>query len=388
MAKTTVAPVGPGFSPTYPAGTGVPGPGVASGGPVDWSKTGGAQNNFSSFGCKVPNLDPINTPDWQTAPVYFERRVFTDGLWKFADGKTVPHWGFEDRIRAPDQKPYPSPLIRLREGELAHVKLETRLGAHTIHHHGIEPTTMNDGVGHVSFETSGSYVYQWRPTHAGTWFYHCHVNTVLHFEMGLYGPLIVDPPATPGVGTAPYRGATTHRYDVEALWVVDDVDPRWHGLNQAAGLCGEDVGLNIFKPKYFFVSGAQKRVSGSSPAPITDNRVAITARKGQRILIRMICASYSVVGVKIAGIKSELIAVDGHAIASPDRPWSSAKTIDAGGELTMPSASRHDLWIDTSTLTPGVYPVEFKWYDWVTKKVHNAGQGLYEGSAATTITIT
>jgi hypothetical protein len=368
-------------SPGYTAGTGVPGPGVNNSGIVDWSKTGGQLENFDSFGCKVPNLDPISTPDWDTAKVYFERRVFTDGLWKFADGKTVKHWGFEDRIKAKDQKPYPSPLIRLRQGELAHVKLETRTGAHTIHHHGIEPTTMNDGVGHVSFETSGSYVYQWRPAHAGTWFYHCHVNTVLHFEMGLYGPLIVDPPE--GFGYA-YKGAGRHKYDVEALWVVDDVDPRWHDLQHAAGLCGEDVGLNIFKPKYFFVSGAQK---AGAATPITDKRVAITATKNQRILIRMICASYSVVGVKINGIASELIAVDGHAIASPDRPWSSAKPMPSGTELVMPSASRHDLWIDTTDVAIGTYTVEFKWYDWTTKQVHNAGQGLYEGSALTTITI-
>jgi FtsP/CotA-like multicopper oxidase with cupredoxin domain len=364
--------------PGYPQGTGVPGPGEFRGGPVDWTKTGAPGDNFDTFGCKVFNTEP-NTPDWAAAKVYFERKVFTGGSLKFPDGKSVEYWGFEDKLKAAGQQPFPSPTIRLREGELAHVKMETRHGPHTIHHHGIEPTTMNDGVGHVSFETEGSYIYQWRPMSAGTWFYHCHRNTVLHFEMGLYGLLIVDPPEGWGVA---YRGADRHKYDVEAFWVIDDIDPRWHSLSHSAGLCGEDVGLNIFQPKYFLVSGVHKSKTE------TDSKVAVKARKGQRVLIRALNASYSVVGIRLNNIPSECVSVDGHPIATPDRPWCQPYLFTAGEEILLSTAMRNDLWVDTSQLSPGTYTVDFKFYDWVTKKVHNAGQGIYEGSAKTTITIT
>lgn len=363
--------------PDYPQGTGVQGPGDFNGGPVDWNLTGAYGANFGNFGCTVFNTEP-NTPDWDTAKVYFERKVFTDGVLRFPDGRTVEYWGFSDEIRAPDKPSFPSPLMRLRQGELAHVKLETRKGPHTIHHHGIEPTTMNDGVGHVSFETEGSYIYQFRPAHAGTWFYHCHVNTVLHFEMGLYGLLIVDPPQGWGL---PFVGGEAYGYDVEAMWVADDIDPRWRGLNHAAGLCGEDVGLNIFKPRYFLVSGVDKSQTE------TDARVAITAAKGKRILIRLLNASYSVLGVKFNNISTKCISIDGHALVSSERPWSKPHAYTAGQEILLPTANRYDLWIDTTTLSKGTYTVDFTYYDWVTKRMHNAGQGMYEGKARTRINI-
>jgi FtsP/CotA-like multicopper oxidase with cupredoxin domain len=372
----------------YTAGTGVPGPGFFNGGTLGLSQTntGPGEPTFETYGCKVVDVDPIQTPDWETAKVYFERKVFTDGSWRFADGKIVTHWGFEDLVKAKGAKPYPSPLIRLREGDLAHVKMETRTNTHTIHHHGIEPTTMNDGVGHVSFETSGHYVYQWVPRHAGTFFYHCHKNTVLHFEMGLFGLLVVDPPEGWGY---PFKGATSqHKYDVEALWVADDIDPRWHALDHDAGMCGDDAGLNIFKPKYFMMSGQQKPLNGI----IGGTPVAIRATKGKKILIRLLNASYSILGVTINGLDADIISVDGHSLVSTPsnpKPWSGPKRVAAGTEMRLASAMRHDLLIDTSNAAVNApYEVSFKYYDWVTQNVHNAGQGYYEASYKSSITVT
>ena len=373
---------------SYTAGTGVPGPGYQSGGIVGLDKTLTGENvpTYSLFGCKIPNVDPIQTPDWEGAKVYFERKVFTDGMKTFGDGVVVPYWGFEDTIKAKGAKPLPSPLIRMREGDLVHVKMETRHGVHTIHHHGIEPSTMNDGVGHVSFETSGNYVYQFKPTRPGTYFYNCHANTVLHFEMGLYGLLIVDP-LDGGYG-APYGGADRHRYEIEKSWVLDDMDPRWHHLSKDAGQCGDDAGLNIFKPKYFRVNGTAR----SAASRTIEGATKISASKGQRILIRLLNASYSVLGIKIKGLESELISVDGHALIGADHPWSSAKIIKPGEEIFLPSAARHALWIDTNQVkSTDRFMVEFRYYDWITKKVHNTTGTLsgafYEGAIDTCIDV-
>jgi hypothetical protein len=90
---------------------------------------------------------------------------------------------------------YPAPTVRVPRGVIFHGLTTGNPPPHTIHWHGIEPTPLNDGVGHCSMEI-GSYLYQWQPNFIGTYFYHCHRNTVQHFEFGLFGLLIIDPPDT------------------------------------------------------------------------------------------------------------------------------------------------------------------------------------------------
>jgi hypothetical protein len=188
--------------------SGTLGPGPYAGGAVDFTKTGAGKTEptFGTFGCDVFNRNPL-TPDWKTADVHFERTMIGDGRLTMPDGRRVRYWSFADTLKAPGSKPFPSAPIRVTEGQLVHVKLVSNKSSHTIHHHGIEPTTMNDGVGHVSFEVTDTYIYQWQPHQAGLFFYHCHKNTVLHFEMGLVGALIVDPPKDPPAPGGAARGS-------------------------------------------------------------------------------------------------------------------------------------------------------------------------------------
>ncbi len=114
---------------------------------------------------------------------------------KMWDGKKLEFFliGNPD-VPAAKNGTFPGPTIRIPRGVVFHAQVEGHgQTPHTIHWHGIEPTAMNDGVGHASMEI-GEYTYQWQPNHIGSYFYHCHRSTTQHFEFGLYGFLIIEPP--------------------------------------------------------------------------------------------------------------------------------------------------------------------------------------------------
>jgi FtsP/CotA-like multicopper oxidase with cupredoxin domain len=336
---------------------------------IDFEKTGvQGPLNFDTFGCEVFRENP-DTPDKLNPDVDLVRKFFGNGRLETPDGRRVKIWGFFDP-ESDERQPFPSTLIRVRQGQVVHVTVENGKGSHTIHHHAIEPTTFNDGTGHTSFEVTGAYTYQWQPAEAGTFFYHCHKNTVLHFEMGMYGYIVVDPPEGPGRA---FEGGPA--YDVEAFWAPDDIDPKWHELNHDAGLCGEDVGLNDFNPDIFVITGVP------TPLTLTDPRVAVKARLGQKILVRMLNASYSIIRTTIQGLDAQVIAIDGHALGTPDRPWSKPFTIRAGQPFELTTAQRFDLLIDASVA--GSHLVTMQFLDWITREIQDGGNGV----AKTKITV-
>jgi hypothetical protein len=225
--------------------------------------------------------------------------------------------------------------MRYTEGQVIHLKLEASKRVHTIHLHGMEPDPRNDGVGHTSYEVSGSYTYQWKPDvgkpgdpnqgAAGSYFYHCHVNTVLHVQMGMAGPMVIDPIVHPDFpleagARRPFVDGPLYDIATETLLAPYALDPRWHEMNHAAGLSGEDVGLNRFNPKHFFVLGGPlngPRPTGEVIAP-TQLRVN-TPASGRPTLFRMLNLNYFPSRARFTDSSgkavqmAELIAHDGRA---------------------------------------------------------------------------
>jgi len=317
---------------------------------------------FAAFGCDVVDRQ-IPTPDRLTPDISFVRDGAKTLNITMPDGKAVQFWIFIDPSDDKSKTMFPSKPIRVRQGQVVHSTLDAKKNHHTIHHHGMNSSTYNDGVGHVSFEVAERYTYQFQPHSAGTYFYHCHKNTVLHFEYGMYGLLIVDPPEGPG---KLYQNGPA--YDVEAFWVPDDVDPRWHNMNHDAGMCGDDVGLDRFEPKYFMVSGV------AAPRTETDKRVVVNAKVGQRILVRHLNASYSIVRTTIEGLDATIYGVDGRPLGDPNQPWAKPIFLPAGTALETVTAQRRDLIVQPTR--PGRYRVKFEFRDWVARGIQNNGTGI------------
>ncbi len=113
-------------------------------------------------------------------------------------------WTFGDGV--------PGPELRVRQGERLRVRVENGLPQPTtLHWHGVRVPNAMDGVPGMTqpaIQPGDSYVYDFSPPDAGTYWFHPHVGTQL--DRGLYGALIVE--------------ARNERlaYDREATIVLDD----------------------------------------------------------------------------------------------------------------------------------------------------------------------
>jgi len=331
---------------------------------------GGGGGGMMGGACYTYPASPA-TPGLVNPDVSFNRGIYMNGSMTMDDGNSVRIWGFTDGDGGmmgggmDGGGSFPSPAMRVQEGQIVHSNLNVNgmMWVHTIHHHGIEPSMENDGVGHISWDVDGTYTYQWRASSAGTYFYHCHTNTVLHAEMGMYGALIIDPKPKPNDPAGTKRAFKDGPiYDSEVIWAVDEIDSRWHSLSWDAGTCGADVGLNLLEPDYFIITG----VDGAQSA-LTAPGISATVQVGERLLVRYICAGYHPQEVRLGGLTADIVASDG-------RPLPNAVAVQSFRAI---SAERYDMIIDTSE--PGEYIVEMDINDWVT--------GQTWGTAKTKITI-
>jgi CopA family copper-resistance protein len=92
----------------------------------------------------------------------------------------------------------PAPLIRLREGQNVRLSVVNGLDEDSsLHWHGLLVPTQYDGVPGVSFpgiRARSTFVYEFPVKQAGTYWYHSHSG--LQEQLGLYGPIVIDPAGT------------------------------------------------------------------------------------------------------------------------------------------------------------------------------------------------
>ena len=89
----------------------------------------------------------------------------------------------------------PGPLIRLREGRTARLAVVNDLDeSSSLHWHGLLVPAQYDGVPGISFPgiaPRSTYVAEFPVKQAGTYWYHSHSG--LQEQLGLYGPIVIDP---------------------------------------------------------------------------------------------------------------------------------------------------------------------------------------------------
>lgn len=238
-----------------------------------------------------------------------------------ADGRLLRTWQFGRGFN--DDRSVPSPVIEGIEGQMMEVTLSSMM-PHTIHFHGLDVDQGNDGVpstsGYVAhghggggpgggsfgrvdgYDNLGSqFTYRFVAPHAGTYAYHCHVDTVLHFEMGMYGTVIIRPPD--GNPRVAWDGGPI--FDREYVWHLHTFDSMWHNETVSSSRTVRH------RPDYFMINGRD----GANT--LTDTTTAISGAPGERVLIRANNMGYQPALVNLGGLAFDVIASDGRPLPSP-----------------------------------------------------------------------
>ncbi|MCP5163321.1 MAG: multicopper oxidase family protein [Hahellaceae bacterium] len=140
--------------------------------------------NSAAASMPLPALSPITEFDLFAAPASFQ----------LLPGTTTHGLGFNGQIAAP--------VIRGKQGQPLRIRFHNRLDEPTtIHWHGVRLPLAMDGVPDVTqapILPGESFIYEFTPPDAGTFWYHPHVNSIEQLGRGLVGPLVIDEAEDPG----------------------------------------------------------------------------------------------------------------------------------------------------------------------------------------------
>jgi FtsP/CotA-like multicopper oxidase with cupredoxin domain len=219
------------------------------------------------------------------------------------DGRPLQVWAYNGQV--------PGPVLRVRLGDTVRATFTNRLPQPTtIHWHGVRVPNAMDGVPGVTqppVQPGETFVYEFTPKDAGTFWFHPHLRSSEQIERGLFGVLIVD-----DVEPRPYTQ--------DVLWVLDD----W--------LLGPDG--EIFPQ---FNTRHDLAHDGRWGNVVTVNgrtSEQLVVKTGERIRLRLLnVANGRVFRPDFPGLNAKVIAVDGMYAANP---------FDAGGFEIAPG-NRLDL---------------------------------------------
>ncbi len=224
-------------------------------------------------------------------------------LW---DGKVTKIFGFARTLSA--EPTLPAETIYANEGDtvIINAKSISQGDHHTIHLHGLDVDTRNDGDPATSFwlEHAQDTIYTFIADHAGTFLYHCHAADVVHVQMGMYGLVVVR--AKDGRNTAWTDGPA---FDKEYEWLTSELDKSWHDTVPKHDPNVDTVHLPLYRPEYFLLNGRSRQQISE------DSMQSIHATASEKILIRIgNIGFYDNVIIFPAALGATVIASDGRPL--------------------------------------------------------------------------
>lgn len=265
-----------------------------------------------------------------------------------SDGRTVTFWVFCQMMGGGGMGgcTLPSPVLELPYNATANINLNMMMApqeqppyhGHTIHPHGVDVPQSEDGVPETGAPVLGdTYNFSVDSRYVGSHMYHCHVHTVKHLEMGMYGALIVKN------GNRINNNGPS--YDFEWNMVLSTVDPAYHTAVMDSPVFAD------YNPRYFLING-EEGINTGAPAE------TFTASPGARVAIRLIGihSVNSTFRIRTSGGNSQAFTiynVDGFAVptprtvtrveVSPGQTTDIMITLPSGSGTLYPQVSYQDL---------------------------------------------
>jgi hypothetical protein len=194
------------------------------------------------------------------------------------DGRVIPVFGITKSLGATAK--IPARILYCNEGDsvVLNAKSISQGDHHTIHLHGLDVNTRNDGDPATSFWLNHQQdtTYSFKAKYAGTYLYHCHVDDVVHVQMGMYGLIIVR--AAGGVKTAWTGGPA---FDKDYKWLTSEVDSVWHYHIPVHDTIADTTHIPKYVPNYFLINGKCGNEIN------TDDSIQIKGAQGEKILMRL-----------------------------------------------------------------------------------------------------
>ncbi|MER9580924.1 multicopper oxidase family protein [Mesorhizobium sp. M0276] len=253
---------------------------------------------------------PLLPPARSRASAIDERRItVAPGRARISgpDGPQTPVWAYGGTV--------PGPTLHLRQGEPARITVENGLDEDTtVHWHGIRLQNAMDGVPGLTqppIKSGESFVYEFTPPDAGTFWYHPHADSLVQLGRGLAGALIVEEAEPVAV-------------DRDLLWLLQD----WRLAADAQIAPGLGSAMDAAMSGRV---GNVITINGTVPA---DQGV----RAGERVRLRLANASLArMMALRFEGHRPVVVAIDGQP-CEPHEP--------DGGRLVLAPAMRIDVVID------------------------------------------
>ena len=249
-----------------------------------------------------------------------------------APGVTMSAWAYNGTV--------PGPVLRYHQGDTVRVTLVNDLPeATSIHWHGIPVPNGMDGVPGVSapaVQPGQSFTYVFTAPPPGTYWYHPHADSAYQIGAGLYGLLIVDPPA-----------GTSVAWTREALVVIGE---QWNGMMSSSGMGGMGSGMPGMPgsgprmpvaPRAGAMMAGALLINGKTAPAIPD----ISVQRGEKVLFRFVNTGDMVHPMHVHGMHWLVTASDGFDLSSPY----------AKDTLPVNAGERYDAILDADN--PGIWMV-------------------------------